>query len=205
MTSRRDGFSLLELLLALALGLTLVAVIGEALLGKLGQSGRLARLLRERSVSQRALELMRIELQEAPAVQVTPSPVESELLGRKGCGLAGRKVLLHLDFIPQAGGPEPQPGHEDVTYSLERNPDPIWRGRALMRCGPAYDLDGQIEKSEAVSRVWLDGLAADGLVISPHTSKALTLKLIRSFQQTAQGHGLHQMATTITVPVPGLP
>ena len=48
---------MLELLLALALGLTLVAVIGEALLGELGQSGRLARLLRERRVSQRALEL----------------------------------------------------------------------------------------------------------------------------------------------------
>ena len=110
-------------------------------------------------------------------------------------------MLLHLDFWPKA----PLPGHEDVTYSLERKPNPIWRGQALMRCGPAYGLDGQMGTSAVVSEVWLDGLAADGLVISPHTSKALRLGLIRSFQQTAQGHGLHQMATTIIVPVPGLP
>lgn len=185
----------MELLLALALGFLLVAVIGEALLGELGQSGRLARILRERSVSQRALELMRMELQEASAVRVLPGAIQ-----RDGCGLAGRQVLLHLDFWPEAA----KPSQEDVTYSLERNPDPIWRGRALMRCGPAYGLDGQMEKSVAVSRVWLDALPADGLVISTHTSNALTLRLIRTFQQTAQGHGLHQMATTITVPVPGL-
>lgn len=194
MTLRRDGFSLLELLLALALGLTLVAVIGQALLGELGQSGRLSRILRERSVSQRALELMRMELQQAPAVRVLPGSIQ-----REGCGLAGRTVLLHLDFTPDGVLPD-----RDVTYSMERNPDPIWRGRALMRCGPVYGLDGQMEESVAVSRVWLDALPADGLVISTHASKVLQLRLIRTFQKTVQDNGSHQLTTAITVLVPGL-
>lgn len=193
MASHRNGFTLLELLLALAIGVTLVAVIGEALLGELGQSGRLARILRERTVTQRALELMRMELQEAPAVRVMPGAIR-----REGCGLTGRTVLLHLDFTPDGVLPD-----RDVTYSLERKPDPIWRGQALMRCGPAYGLNGQMEDSEAVSRVWLDALAADGLSISLDDSNVLKLVLTRVFQPRVGEQ--HHLEGVITTPVPGLP
>lgn len=176
MTSSRDGFSLVELLLALALGLMLVAVIGEALLGELGHSGRLARILRERSVSYRALELMRMELQEASAVHVMPGAIQ-----RAGCALADRTVLLHLDFMPEAA----QPGNEDVTYSLEPKPDGIWRGQTLMRCGPAYGLDGQMEEdSVAVSRVWLDGIAPNGVTLSRKGQDLVEVVLNRAFEQT---------------------
>ena len=192
MVSRRSGFSLLELLLALALGLTLVAVIGEALLGEVGQSGRLARILRERSVSQRALELMRMELQEAPVVRVMPGAIQ-----RDGCGLTGRAVLLHLDFTPDGVLPD-----RDVTYSLERKPDPIWRGQALMRCGPAYGLDGQMEDSSAVSRIWLDALRVDGITITRYRNSGLKLSLFRLLQQP--GNEQYQINVVLLIPVPGL-
>ncbi len=190
MSQRWDGFSLMELLLALSLGLTLLAVIGKALTGELGQSRWLAHILRERMATQRALELMRMELQEAPVVRVMPGVIQ-----REGCGLAGRKVLLHLDFTPDGVLPD-----QDVTYSLERKPDPIWRGQVLMRCGPAYGLEGQLENSVAVSRVWLDALHADGMTIVPVENGRLKLSLSRVFLQPSGER--YQMNTVVTIPVP---
>jgi len=39
-------------------------------------------------------------------------------------------------------------------------PSAIWRGRVLMRCGPAYGLDGRLSAGSAPqNRVVIDGLA----------------------------------------------
>jgi prepilin-type N-terminal cleavage/methylation domain-containing protein len=188
----RNGFSLLELLLAVMVGCTLVAVIGEALLGELGQSGRLARMLRERTVSERAVELMRSELQEAEEVIVMPGPIE-----RAGCGLAKRKVLLHLGFSSIGSIPR-----RDVIYSIERSPASIWRGHALMRCGPAYGLDGHMNDSELGSHVLLDALNINGFTMAREGEKSLELRLQRAF--SAPNGRLHQLETTAVILVPGL-
>lgn len=166
-----SGFSLLELLVALAVGFMLVTVIGQALLSELGQSGRFARLLRERAVTERALELMRIELQEALSVRVMPGAMT-----RSGCGLTGRTVLLHLDFTPDGVSPD-----RDVTYSIERKPDPIWRSQALMRCGPPYGLDGQMSQAAAGSSVWLDALDGGESAVEINNLDMLYVGLNREF------------------------
>lgn len=180
---RHGGFSLLELLLALALGITLAAAVGDALLGELRHSGRLARLLRERAVSERALALMRSELEQAEQVQVMPAgPLE-----RDGCALERRKVLLHLIFSRDGGSPD-----RNVTYALEPKPHAIWRGQTLMRCGPSYGLDGQLLSSAPVSRVWLDGLAENGFTLRAD-GDAVTAEMRRVFQEASGAvHAIEQ-------------
>ena len=160
-----EGFSLLELLLAVALGLVLVGVIGEALLGEARSSGRLGQLLRERLTTRRALELIRAELQQALAVSRTLPPG-----GHPGCAVSGRKLLVHL-VLPEGG----------VSYLLEPRPDPIWRGQALLRCGPAYDLSGERSGGAVVSRVLVDGLREQGLILQNTEAGLLQLELRRGW------------------------
>lgn len=158
------GFLLVETLISLAVGLLLLALIARITLQDSGQARTMGRWLRERLVAQRALELIRSELQEALQVSLALPPS-----GHAGCSLAGRPVKLHL---VTAAGP--------VTYALENRPEAIWRGRALIRCGPAYGLDGQLNPGPPVSRVLLDALAEDGLAVRPD-GLGLQLELIRHF------------------------
>ena len=137
------GFSLLELMLALSLGLVLSGVMLQGLIDE-GQNGqRLARLLRERAVQRRTLALVKGDLAQATAVSPSPD------LEAHGCGLAGRLPVLHLSTPAGA-----------VTYTVGAAPSAIWRGRVLMRCGPAYGLDGRLSVGGAPqNRVVIDGLA----------------------------------------------
>ena len=137
------GFSLLELMLALSLGLLLSGVMLQGLIDE-GQNGsRLARLLRERALQRRALALVAADLALAKAVSEMPQ------LEQHSCSLADRLPVLHLSTSVGA-----------ITYSVGPSPSAIWRGQVLMRCGPAYGLDGQLSSgSQAQNRVVLDGLA----------------------------------------------
>ena len=139
-----NGFSLVELMLSLSLGLGLSGVMLQGLMAE-GQNGsRFSRLLRERAAQRRTLELIKGDLAQATAVSTTPE------LEQHACRLAGRTPVLYLSTAP---GP--------ITYSVGAPPSTIWRGRVLMRCGPAYGLDGAIRGgSQSLNRVVMDGLAA---------------------------------------------
>lgn len=139
-----QGFSLLELLLTLVIGCGLSGVLLQVLLSEGGNSQRLARVLRERVVAQRTLELVRGDLRQA-AVLADPAVLAP------ACNLAGRTVVLHL---ATSAGP--------ITYSLGKPAEPIWRGQVLMRCGPAYGLHGELGRGTAQNRVVLDALASSG-------------------------------------------
>lgn len=138
------GFSLVELMLSLSLGLVFSGSILQGLIAE-GQNGaRLSRLMRERAAQQRTLELLKQDLAQATAVSATPD------LEQHSCSLAGRRVVLHL-----------RTGVGPITYSLGAPPSGIWRGQVLMRCGPSFGLDGLITGSSTpLNRVVLDGLAA---------------------------------------------
>jgi hypothetical protein len=138
-----------------------------------GQNGqRLARLLRERQVASRAFALLRSDLQRATEVASNAGPGGQAA----ACKLAGRAVLLHLQT---AEGP--------VTYSVGKPAEPIWRGQVLMRCGPAFGLDGSPSVGQALNRVVLDGLAVGG---------ALALQ---------QGPGRLRIELRQQLPLPGKP
>ncbi|PZU98065.1 prepilin-type cleavage/methylation domain-containing protein [Cyanobium sp. ULC084] len=138
------GFSLLELLLAMGLGLLFCGVVLQALLGEGRNAQRFSRLLRERANQDRAMALIRADLQRTTAVAADPERHGSV------CGLAGRTAVLQLST------PEGM-----VTYSVGAAPSGIWQGRVLIRCGPAFGLHGQVAAGTTFqSRVVIDGLAS---------------------------------------------
>lgn len=138
------GFSLVELLLAAALGVGLCGVMLQGLLTDGTHGQRLSRLYRERTNQRRTLELVRSEVERAVAVSAHPE------IEASACGWAGRKPVLHLLLD----------GGRSISYSVGAAPSGIWRGQVLMRCGPAFDLFGQLSTSGNVqNRVVIDGLA----------------------------------------------
>jgi hypothetical protein len=137
------GFSLVELMLSLSLGMALSGVMLQGLMAD-GQNGaRFSRLLRERAAQRRTLELVKHDLAQAHTVSTSPE------LEQHGCSLAGRTAVLHLTTAAGA-----------ITYSVGAPPSSIWRGRVLMRCGPAFGLDGLMTGgTQPINRVVIDGLA----------------------------------------------
>ncbi|WP_295535927.1 prepilin-type cleavage/methylation domain-containing protein [Synechococcus sp. UW140] len=122
------GFTLVELLLALGLGLLVAAWFIEVLLAQGNLSAKLVDRLHHREFERRARRLIEDDRRLASLAASQP--------GAEGtaCNLAGRQPLLQL-HLP-AGKPP-------ITWSLGSAPSSIWRGQVLMRCGPAYGLDGQ--------------------------------------------------------------
>jgi prepilin-type N-terminal cleavage/methylation domain-containing protein len=148
---RRDkGLTLLELLLALSLGLLLSSAMIQALLADSRGSTQLLRQLRQRQQQQRVLALVRTELLRSERISLTPAQEGH------ACDLAGRSPVLHLSG---ASG--------SITYSVGAAPSGIWRGVVLMRCGPAYGLDGRTNPAAvAQNRVLVDGLVPGAVVRS---------------------------------------
>lgn len=184
------GFSLVELLVTLALSGLVSAMVLQLLVGDLRQVGRLGRWLRERQAGERALELVRSELQRAEAVtlQAGAAPLPA------GCSLAGRAFVLQLQGRDRSG--------QSAAVLLSRGaaPSSIWRGDVLMRCGPAYGLDGEWSEGAALSRVLIDALpAGDGFRVAATTPGVLGLQLTR---QLADGQTLRQEQVALAPPEP---
>ena len=138
---KRDaGFSLLELLLVCSLGLLVFGVAATALLSEQKLVSRMGGLLRQRQLLLRAHQLIAADVKRGMAL--APELVSA-------CNLAGRQPWLQL--LGADGS--------ITTYSLGTPPSAIWSGQVLMRCGPAYGLDGQIKAGGTFqNRVVLDGL-----------------------------------------------
>lgn len=139
------GFTLVELMLSLSLGMILSGVMLQGLVSEGANNARFSRLLRERAAQRRTLDLVRGDLARATNVSATP---EHE---QHACALSGRQAVLHLETA--AGS---------ITYSVGAAPSSIWRAQVLMRCGPAYGLDGDLVRGRmAQNRVVMDALAVD--------------------------------------------
>ncbi len=157
---RPRGFSLLELLLASLLGLLLWGVAVRLLMAEGEQGARLGRLARERLWQRRSLDLIRSELRRAERISLNPSQPAAV------CPMAGRRAVLHL-----ASNPGP------VTYAIGPAPSAIWRGRVLLRCGPAFGLLGEPSSADSLNRVLLDGLSDRGLIAELREEGVLRLEL----------------------------
>lgn len=140
------GFGLAELMLAMGLGLVVSAAMLQSLLVDSRSGQRLVARLQQRQLQQRALALVAADLRQANQLSRTPE------LEQHGCNLAGRQAVLHLR---SAAGP--------ISYSVGAAPSGLWHGQVLMRCGPAYGLDGQLSTGGvSQNRVVLDGLGSTG-------------------------------------------
>ncbi len=158
------GFTLLELLLALSLGALLFALMLR-LIGADLQLGRVMALrLSESSRQRRSLELIREELGLAHGWMVDP-PVSN----RWPCRMTGRRPVLAIATLADDVQAR---GESAIVYSVGSAPAAIWRGQVLMRCGPAYSLDGVPNLRGAFqNRVLLDALPqaiGSGFTARPH-------------------------------------
>ena len=138
---KRDaGFSLLELLLASSLGLAVFGLAAAALLSEQRLGSRMGGLLRQRQLLLRAHQLIAADVERG--IALAPELVSA-------CNLGGRQPLLQILGVDGS----------ITTYSIGKAPSGIWQGEVLMRCGPAYGLDGQIKAgTPPQNRVVLDGL-----------------------------------------------
>jgi hypothetical protein len=160
---RTEAFTLAELLVALALALVVVAVVVKSLWTS-GRSGeRLALLMRERAFQRRTLALLRTELAAAQKWQLGSGTGAA-------CSLSGRAPVVQLEVEGRT-----------ITYSLGSPPSPIWRGRVLMRCGPAYGLGGELSAGAAQNRVVLDGMGPAGLQVEMEEVGVVRLRLRQEF------------------------
>ena len=158
------GFTLLELLLALSLGTLLCALMLRLIGADLQLSRAMAVRLSESSRQRRSLELIREELGLAHGWMVNP-PVSN----RWPCRMSGRRPVLAI--ATQLDDSQAR-GEGAIVYSVGSAPDSIWRGQVLMRCGPAYSLDGVPNVRGAFqNRVLLDALPlsmGSGFTASQH-------------------------------------
>lgn len=177
------GFSLLELLVAACLGLLLWGVVLRLLLAEGDQGARLARMARERVGQRRSLELIRGDLRRAiRLVPVSTQATQGAPAAQAGCPMAGRQPVLHLQT--DRGG---------ITYAIGPATSPIWRGRVLLRCGPAFGLYGEPGAADPQHRVVLDGLSANGFTVEDDGEGLLRLRLE---QQLALAGGAQQRLVT---------
>ena len=146
MARPQHGFTLVELMIALAVGLLVMAGAAQTLVGSVALSRRWGDELRQREFDQRARRLMQLDRQAAE--EALEGAAAEAAVGEAACGLAGRRPVLHLRL------PEGKP---PITWTLGSAPSAIWRGDVLMRCGPAYGLEGRLSLDGAwQNRVVLD-------------------------------------------------
>ena len=121
------------------------------------------------------LQLIGADLRLGNSWAVDPAPSH-----QGSCGLAGRQPVLAISLYSSST----EVSSRVIVYSVGAAPSAIWRGKVLMRCGPAYGLDGVIRPDgKAQNRVLIDGLPKEGLGFQarqdPH-SKVLHLALEQS-------------------------
>lgn len=137
-----QGFSLLELLLAIATGLVVGTAVIQTLLANMTLTNKLIRHQRQQELAQRVRRLVESDLNRAEGLATGGATA--------GCNLSGRTPVLQLSL--DAGLPP-------ISYTRGTAPSPIWGGEVLMRCGPALGLDGSHNlQSSWQNRVVLDEL-----------------------------------------------
>ena len=171
-TRAEKAFTLIELLLSLSFGSMLFVVLLQLIGADLRLGASMASRLRESAQQRRTLELIRGELAIGSSWTVDPA-----VSHQWPCGIAGRQPVLAISLDSSNSLASAQA----IVYSVGAAPSPIWRGQVLMRCGPAYGLDGVIRPGgKAQNRVLIDGLPQEGLGFQarqdPH-SKVLHLAL----------------------------
>jgi hypothetical protein len=70
----------------------------------------------------------------------------------------------------------------------------------LLRCGPAFDLQGAPSRADAINRVLLDGLTSRGLIATAAEEGLLRLELEQSLE--VPGGTPQRLATVMHLVVP---
>jgi type II secretory pathway pseudopilin PulG len=157
--SSGNGFSLVELLLALGLTLIICGGIAQIQVGLQRSADLAMRVMRERRFQDRSLDLIRSDVLRSQAIGLDGAATGP-------CGLGGRQSVLELQT--EAG---------TIVYSQGPPPSSIWRGKVLMRCGPAFSLTGEASLGQFQNRVLIDGLQSEGFTAKNLDGTRLQLHL----------------------------
>jgi hypothetical protein len=84
-----------------------------------------------------------------------------------------------------------------ITYTVGLPPSAIWRGRVLMRCGPAFGLDGEPSRGASQNRVVIDALVPKGFRAEIQGFGQVRLEMEQEFP-LARG-GVHRLASGVVV------
>ena len=180
------GFTLVELLLSLSLGSMLFVVLLQLIGVDLRLGNSMASRLRESAQQRHTLELIRGELAIGSGWDVDPV-----VSNQWPCGMAGRKPVLAIRLDSSNN----QVSSQTIVYSLGAAPSPIWRGQVLMRCGPAYGLDGVIRPGgRAQNRVLIDALPKDGLGFQARQDPRSRVLHLQLEQNSLAGSGRQRTA-----------
>ena len=176
-----DGFTLVELMLVISVGMVFVAMALGVITRDLSLGQAMAQRLRERGLQQRTLMLIKADLARGYGWLADP-PISSLW----PCSLAGRQAVLAIATAPD----DPEARRRAIVYSVGSAPSSIWRRRVLMRCGPAFDINGEPNFAGSFqNRVLIDGLPSSlndgelGFVARPDPLlPVLRLELEQQFQ-----------------------
>jgi hypothetical protein len=169
-------------MLALGMGLVLSTVVVQWLLAEGRQGALLVRQWRERTFQRRTLDLVRDDLRRAVGIRVGSAEASP-------CPLSGREPVLQ---IRTATGP--------ITYTVGLPPSPIWRGRVLMRCGPAFGLDGEPSLGASQNRVVIDALVTAGFRAEIQGLGQVRLAMEQEFRPLHGG--VNKLTTAVVVAAP---
>ena len=145
-TRQRNGFSLVEMIISLSLGGLVVLAIAHSIVGDLTNSSKVLKSFQVTSSQKLVLDLVESDLSYGALIDYS-----SPEFGQSGCPLTGRKPILSI-----------QAESGVITYTVGSAPSKIWNGDVLMRCGPAYGLDGRLSHSNQFqNRVLLDNVSCE--------------------------------------------
>ena len=176
------GFTLVELMLTISLGMLFLLWVLSVINKEFVFGHGMAQRLRNRGLQQRTLALIQSDLARGHHWQIEP-PFSSLW----PCSLAGRDPVLAIATTTNSS----QVHGRAIVYSVGAAPSAIWRGQVLMRCGPAFDLNGEPNLSGRFqNRVVIDALPSyskngvHGFVARPDPSLPLLhLHLEQEFQR----------------------
>ena len=132
-------------------------------MGEEQQRQQLSQALRGRQQQRQTFDLIRLDLFQAEQVDTARASGAS-------CRLFGRVPVLRLETAQGA-----------IVYALGEPPSKIWRGHVLMRCGPAFGLNGEPSSGQHQNRVIVDALSPDGFKASLTSDGRLLLHMEQDF------------------------
>jgi len=140
------------------------------LMGDAASTAAMAETLQVRRWQRRTLALIQSDLARAAGWQINPEP--ALLWPCAGSGRQPRLAIMPLDGSPP------------VVYFTGEAPSPIWREPVLMRCGPAFTLEGFASQGAYQNRVVLDGV--DLFELKDHASLPVLLLELRQHRGSQQ-------------------
>lgn len=184
--AKEAGFSLVELLLAIAMSGMIVVIAGESLLSHVRTSIKMEALERQRSDWSRTTFFIDAEVSLSQEV------------------FAG-SALLNLDLPPSCSGINKsnlkfalrlRPDLPLVFYSLEDSRAPWLPLKSLFRCGPAINENGSYNTTSYGSNLLLDGLDINGFSDDESTQKPPRLIYTMALRGNAQTSFLQQAGSS---------